>query len=363
MSENRTEQATPRRQEKAREKGQIPRSRDLSGALVVLATAACLHWQGAAWPAAWKSYFTALMTHAADSDFSPAALLPGVITQSALWAGPLLALCFVISVGSLALQGGLVLAPAALQPDVNRFNPATNAGHLFSLGGLSRMLKSLLPAAVMLYLMVGVLAREWPTLVNASALGHLANTRFVSALFLEMFWKAGFVLLAWAGCDYLLQRMQHSRQLRMTKQEVREETKETEGNPQVRMRIRRIQRQMRRRRMMKEVERATVVITNPTQFAVALRYVPGETDAPTLLAKGRGAIAQQMRALAVWNSIPVVENPPLARAIYRSVEVGGAIPAKLYSVVAEILAFIFRTQAALRQRVNPGDMEDRNRHA
>jgi flagellar biosynthetic protein FlhB len=176
---------------------------------------------------------------------------------------------------------------------------------------------------------------------------------WVLALMFEIMWKGGLIFALWSAADFFIQRFDFERQLRMSKQEVKDESKETEGNPVIRGRIRRLQRQMRKRRMIRETAQATVVVTNPTHFAVALRYVPEEMAAPKVVAKGMNLLAQMIRQQAIWHSVPIVENPPLAQTLYRVVEVGETIPAKLYTAVAEILAFIYRMQAKERRRQVP----------
>jgi flagellar biosynthetic protein FlhB len=248
-------------------------------------------------------------------------------------------------------QGGLVFAPAALAPSPNRFNPASRLEQLFSLHAVSRLLKSLLPTAAVVYLAVGILSRDWirlPVLLHGSGNAMLA---FTASHVFELAWKASLVLLSWSAADYFLERWKHENELKMSRQDLRDEFKETEGNPAVKMRIRRLQRQARRRRMLKDVERAAVVITNPTEFAIALEFSP-EMEAPVVVAKGRSLLAAQIRELALWHGIPLVENPPLAHALYRAVEVGQAIPPKLYAVVAEILAAIWRAQARAAQHAD-----------
>jgi flagellar biosynthetic protein FlhB len=169
----------------------------------------------------------------------------------------------------------------------------------------------------------------------------------------ELAWKASLILLAWSAADYFLERWRHENDLKMSRQDLRDEFKETEGSATVKGRIRRLQRQARRRRMLKEVERAAVVITNPTEFAIALEFNV-QMEAPVVVAKGRNLLAAQIREVAVWHGIPLVENPPLAHALYRAVEVGQAIPPKLYAVVAEILAAIWRAQARVAHGVAGG---------
>jgi flagellar biosynthetic protein FlhB len=204
-------------------------------------------------------------------------------------------------------------------------------------------------------LAVTILTSHWGEIGTLSFVpAKIAFLRLLALMF-EMMWKGGLIFALWSAADFFLEKFSFERQLRMSKQEIKEEHKEMEGNPAVRGRIRRLQRQMRKRRMIRNVADATVVVTNPTHFAVALRYVPAEMEAPVVLAKGQNLLAQIIRQQAVWHGVPIVENPPLAQALYRMVEVGQSIPAKLYAAVAEILAFIYRMQAKQRRaRPAPG---------
>jgi flagellar biosynthetic protein FlhB len=249
--------------------------------------------------------------------------------------------------GGLA-QGGLVFAPSALSPNWKRLDPASHVEQLFSLSALSRLLKTLVPTAVVVYFAAGAMVRDWarfPALLHAS---RFTLAAFTLGRIYEVAWKGCLVLLVWSVADYLLERQRHENELKMSRQEQRDEFKEMEGNPAVKQRIRRLQRQTRRRRMLKDVERAAVVITNPTEFALALEYRM-EMNAPVVVAKGRNLLAAQIKEIARWQGIPIVENPPLAHALYRAVEVGQAIPAKLYVVVAEILAAVWRAQTRASQ--------------
>jgi flagellar biosynthetic protein FlhB len=176
-------------------------------------------------------------------------------------------------------------------------------------------------------------------------------------MIVELTWKSGLVLVAWSGVDYMLTLKKMDSDMKMTKQEVREESKETDGNPLIKSRIRRLQRAMRRNQSLKAAATATVVITNPTHYAVALRY---ETDmpAPIVVAKGMNLLAESIKLLARENGITMIENKPLAQALYKSVEVGDSIPAGLYHAVAQILAIVFRAQAEVRR--NESDRRSRN---
>jgi len=347
--QNRTEQATPRRRQKARERGQVARSRELPAALAMLAVILFLWAYPALGRGDWRNVFGRMLATAVGSDIGPSSPLPAWTGWAVVrWAAPVLLLGWTVALGASFLQGGFVFAPAALAPKPERLNPASNLQRLFSLHSLRLLLKSLLPLGCIMYLTLGVVTRDWGQLLMTAhqpprlSLGWMLERAF------EISWKAGLVFLAWAGLDVLLERYSFEQSLRMTHEEVREDFKETEGHPAVRARVRRLQRQMRRRRMLREVARATVVVTNPTEYAVALEYRPEEMPAPVVVAKGRNRLAQLIKREAQWREIPVVENPPLAQALYRAVEVGQAIPAKLYAAVAEILAFLYRAQARAR---------------
>jgi flagellar biosynthetic protein FlhB len=350
--QNKTEKPTPRRRQKAREQGQIARSRDLVAALGTLTAILLLAWQLPAFVSDWRG----LLRRELDSaSASPDQLLPGWRTDLLIFRGAALAagLSWMIATLGGVAQGGLVFAPSALTPNLSRLSPASRLGQLFSLSAVSHLLKALLPTAVIVYLAIALLARDWlrlPALLHGSGSGLVA---FTTGHMFELAWKASLVLLIWSGTDYFLERWRHENELKMSRQDLRDEFKETEGNPAVKMRIRRLQRQARRSRMLKDVERAAVVITNPTEFAIALEFRM-EMDAPIVVAKGRNLLAAQIREVALWHGIPLVENPPLAHALYRAVELGQAIPPKLYAVVAEILAAIWRAQAKAGRAAAPG---------
>jgi flagellar biosynthesis protein FlhB len=341
--ESKTERASPRRRQKAREQGQVVRSRELTAGLAAMAAVLVCAWQMPGFAGEWRSFMRSELETVATH---PEQMVPVWTNGLAAFrsVGIVAGMSWLVAAVSGFAQGGLVFAPSALAPNWERFNPATHIEQLFSLPALSRLLKSLLPTAVMVYLAVGMLARDWslfPALLRSTR-GALAA--FVLARMLEVAWKGCLVLLVWAGADYFLERQRYENDLKMSRQEQKDEFKEMEGHPAIKQRIRRLQRQSRRRRMLKDVERAAVVITNPTEYAVALEYRM-DMEAPVVVAKGRNLIAEQIREVARWHGIPIVENVPLAHALYRMVEIGQGIPAQLYTVVAEILAAIWRAQA------------------
>jgi flagellar biosynthetic protein FlhB len=348
--QSKTERATPRRRQKAREQGQVARSRDLVAALGAISAIMLLSWQLPEFVSNWRGLLRADLNSATGHLNQPGQLLPVWRSDFTIFRGLMVvaALSWLAATAGGVAQGGMVFAPSALTPSLDRLNPASRLGQLFSIAAVSRMLKSLLPTAAIVCLTVSLLARDWatlPALLHASGSGFVG---FAAAHMFELAWKSSLVLLAWSAADYFFERQRHENDLKMSRQDMRDEFKESEGNPAVKQRIRRLQRQARRRRMLKDVERAAVVITNPTEFAIALEFNM-EMPAPVVVAKGRSLLAQQIREIALWHGIPLVENPPLAHALYRAVEIGQAIPPKLYAVVAEILAAIWRAQARAAQ--------------
>jgi len=346
--ENRSEQATPRRRQKAREEGRIARSPEPGAALGICAATFLLSAQFVAGIGAWRGMWHWALTNAATQDIRPmwGLLLTGELALH--WLVPALAGCFAISLVSLVAQGGMVFAPGLLQPKLERISPAAKVQQLFSLNGLASLGKSLLPTAVMTYLVASIFIRDWRAICFSAGVHPAAFAASLSAALLEAAWKCGLVLVVWALVDYFVKRQKFEGDLRMTKQELREEMKESEGNPQIKGRIRKLQRQVRRKRMLEDVAKASVVITNPTEYAIALEYNE-RLIAPVVVAKGRHLLAQQIKQEALWNGVPTVENVPLAHALYRTADIGQAIPAKLYAAVAEILAFVFRAQARAAQ--------------
>ena len=289
-----------------------------------------------------------LLSNALSAAVSVDVTVGAQIAQRAAWAGigaslvPLMAMFVVASVVLLG-QGGFTFSPELIGLKPERLNPATRLQQIFSITTISSLLKSLIPGAVITAIAFQVLAREWSSIAGCATASGAGVTRLIGSLLLEVGWKSTLVMVIWSGADYLLLRQKLESDLRMSKDEIREEMKQSEGNPATKGRIRKLQRQARRTRMMHAVESATVVITNPTHFAVALQYT-ADTPAPIVVAKGQNLLAQQIRKKAYWCGVPVVENPPVAQALYRTVEIGRGIPADLYSAVAEVLAFVFRLQ-------------------
>jgi len=245
-------------------------------------------------------------------------------------------------------SGGLQIHGEALGFKIERLNPITNLGNIFSLRSVTRMVKSLLPAAIVIAM--GIKALNEMIL----PMPVMSTTRLPATLdaCYGLAVKSAWVMMAWSALDYAMERIAWNKKLRMSKQEMRDEMKETMGNPQVKGRIRRIQNAMRRRKVKADVSRASVVITNPTHYAVALEFSFETMLAPTVLVKGRNLHALRIREEARWAGVPIIENPPLARSLFKSVDEGQSIPYELYAAVAGILAFLYRQQVekAARER-------------
>jgi flagellar biosynthetic protein FlhB len=349
VSEKGTEQATEQRKEKARKRGDVVRSRELLSAMAMLAGVAMLGVTAKQFLLAWSEVYVRSL---ALGDMQVAALdraMVRALTPALLPVGLVLAASFGAALlAGMGQSGGLSIHGETLAPKFDRMNPVTNLGNIFSLRSLTRMMKSLLPAAVV----IGMGMKALKELILPMPVMSLARLPETLEVCYGLAQKAAWVMVAWSALDYAVERMAWNKKLRMSKQEVRDELKETIGNPQVKGRIRRIQNAMRRRKVKADMTRASVVITNPTHYAVALEFSFATMLAPTVLVKGRNLHAQRMREEALWAGVPIVENPPLARSLYKSVDEGQAIPYELYAAVAGILAFLYRQQAekAARER-------------
>jgi flagellar biosynthesis protein FlhB len=354
MPGERTEQATQHRREKARREGDLLHSRELSAAAGTLAGVIALGLASARLMAAWRGTLSGFLALGFPDRWEPAELTPTLIAIRRLAIAvlaPLATILVAVAAASLGVgilqTGGIHIHPGSAGFRVDRINPLSNARNLFSLRAAARLGKSLIPASLLAVFAVQRIARELAVPPFSTARFELFG-RDVFAL-LE---AAAWLLFAWSLIDYLVEWQSRESRLKMSRQDLREEFRETEGSPQIRSRIRGLQRQMRRRRVKADVSRAAVVLTNPTHYAVALGFDFVAMDAPKVVAKGRNLLAEEIKAEARWAGVPIIENPPLAQSLYRSVEVGQAIPVELYAAVAAILAWLYRqrVEAELRER-------------
>lgn len=345
QQQDRTEQATPKKREDARRKGDVPRSRELTMASVMISGAAGLIVM--AEPMGGRiarSMTTTLSIERADL-FSPDFMMTSFaasLGDALLGVLPLGALLLVAAMGGAALLGGWSFSTSALAFKGERLNPLKGIKRIFSANALNELAKALAK-----FVLVALAAALWLSLCRDEVLqlGRMPiDAAIVKALSLcgvsLLIVSATLILIA--AADVPFQLWSYSKKLRMTRQEVRDEFKDTEGRPEVKSKLRALQQQVATRRMMEDVPTADVVITNPTHFAVALKYEDGAMSAPRVVAKGQDLIAARIRELATENDVPLFSAPPLARALFSSTELGQEIPAALYTAVAQVLAYIFQ---------------------
>jgi flagellar biosynthetic protein FlhB len=353
---DRTESPTQKRLDEARKKGQVPRSRDLNAAAVVLTGGLGLYGLGGVMGGRLQDLMrTGLSLSGAQSINADAMLqqLTASALQGALAAAPLLGLLLAAAVIAPLAIGGWTFSTEALVPDFGRLNPASGIARVFSTRGLFELLKALARVAVIGTVATVVLWLQFPrfTALGREAVGvgighalSLCGTALIAL-------ACGMAFIAMI--DVPLALWQHYRALRMTREEIRDESKESEGNPEVRGRVRRLQRDLASRRMMEEVPKADVIITNPTHYAVALRYDDKRMRAPVVVAKGADYVAQRIRELATEHRVALVEAPPLARTLYAHCELGDEIPARLYAAVAKVLTYVYQLRTARRRGTRP----------
>lgn len=354
MPGDRTEQATQHRRDKARKEGDVLHSRELSSAAGTLAGVVVLGALGGRALEAWRDRYVDFLKLGAPGNWEPAALATTLVAlrrlaTSLLWpSATVMVAVFCGALGAGVLQtGGISLYPSTIAFKLDRINPLSNVKNLFSLRAAARLGKSVLPASLLAVFAFQRIAREL-------ALPPFSLTRLemLGSDIYGLLLAAAWLLFGWSAIDYGLEWQSREGRLKMSREDMREEHKESEGSPQIRGRIRNLQRQMRRRRVKADVSRAAVVLTNPTHYAVALGFDFKVMDAPRVMAKGRNLLAEEIKAEARWAGVPIIENPPLARSLYRSVEVGQAIPVDLYAAVAAILAYLYRqrVETELRER-------------
>ncbi len=342
---DRTEPASSRRLEQAREEGNVPQSRELM-AFMVLAAGAAAFWVLGGWLAQRSS---GLLRHglsfSREAAFDSAAMTGWALSlasEAFVVAGPVFLLAIAAAIATPFMIGGAVISPKAFQLDLGRLDPVRGLGRMFSWQSVAELVKAILKSLLIAGVLIWVVRHEQDQLF--ALLGQPVEVALISfaQLLLRSFFALVLGLALIAAVDVPFQLWQYHDRLKMTRDELRREARESEGDPHLKARIRSQQRDMARRRMMAEVPKADVVVTNPTHFAVALRYESGAMGAPVVVAKGMNLLAQRIRDLAGEHEVPVLEAPPLARALYRHVDPGDAIPATLYAAVAEVMAWVYQ---------------------
>ena len=352
--QEKTESATPKKRSEARKKGQVAHSREIPSVLVLFGSIGFFFFVGSWMFWSLVQVIRGFFESTANIQWSVENLHVFLWQVSEKLARILLPFVMVIMLSGIIgniCQVGFLFSGQPLTPNLSKLNPISGFKRLFSLRSLIEMAKGL--AKIMIvgwvsYIMVKGEMDAMPTLIRMDV---LAIFSFVGRVALRILIATSIVMLVLAALDYLYQHWQHEKDLKMTKQEVKDEHKQAEGDPAVKSRIRSAQREMARQRMMEAVPGATVVITNPTHLAIALKF-ENSFHAPVVVAKGAGFIAERIRSIAKANGIPIIEQKSLARALFKSVEIGQFIPVELYRAVAEILAYVYRLKGLVHHHSN-----------
>jgi flagellar biosynthetic protein FlhB len=347
-----TEQASPKRLEKAREAGDVPRSKELATVTTLLAAGlGFLMLQnnlGDALKTSLSSGLSFDRSAAFDSGFLLANIASSLMALLTAFA-PFALLLMVVAIGSPALIGGWIFSGKALVPNFGRLNPMRGLSNMVSKTAAIELIKSIVKALLVGTVAYTVISRDMDPILSLSSQPIKSSISNVGDLMLMGFLSVVGALVLIAAIDVPYQLYHYANKLKMTKEEVRQEAKESEGNPEIKARVRQQQREMAKRRMMSEIPKADVVITNPTHYAVAIKYKEDGMRAPVVVAKGADAIALKIREIAAEHNVLTMEAPKLARALFAHAELGDEIPEALYSAVAEVLAYVFQMRIFKRE--------------
>ena len=348
--QERTEKATPRKRSEARKKGQVGKSREIPSVAVLLAGLSTLYVFGAYM----YSHITSLMQDTFSMITNPNLNLSESVTLGRIVVErfivmvlPLMAAVFLTALLSNVLQVGWLVSWEAITPKLSKLDPIKGMQKLFSKQTLMELFKSLAKLALVGFIAYLTVKGEMDRLPSLADMQVQAILSYILKIAFKIFIRVSMAMILLAVLDYAFQKWQFEQQLKMTKQEVKEEFKRAEGDPLVKSRIKSIQYEVAKRRMMQEVPKADVVVTNPVHLAIALRYESAEMNAPKVLAKGAGEIAERIKILAREHHIPIVENKELAQNLYKIVAIGNEVPSTLYQAVAEVLAYVYQLKGKM----------------
>lgn len=354
-SQEKTEEPTPRRIEKAKEEGQVARSKELNTSLLLIAGTGGLLIFGAQIGEA----MVEVMKHSFDLprevifDENQMALhLRDAAGEAMVAIMPLMILLFIAAIAGSVALGGWLISGKAIAPKFSRMNPIKGLGRMFSLKALVELAKAVAKVSVVLFFAIILLRTQTEELLGIANQATIPAMVHATDILGWTFFFLSCTMILIAAVDVPFQIYEHTKNLKMTKQEVKDEYKDTEGKPEVKGRIRQLQREISQRRMMQDVPEADVVITNPEHYSIALRYKPERDDAPIVLAKGVDEVAMKIREIAREHSIEIVAAPPLARSIYYNAKIGEEVPSGLYVAVAQVLAYVFQIKE-FRRRARP----------
>lgn len=347
-----TEEASPKRLEKAREEGDVPRSRELAACAVLFAAGLSLMMLQQPLNAALKDSLRSGLQFDRTMAFDPVSLLmksSHTVVDLLIAFAPLALILLAVAIASPVLVGGWVFSNKAYMPQFGRLNPLRGIGNMFSKNALAELIKSIGKAFIVSAVAYWVVSSDMEPILSLSNMPIEAGISEVSDLMMTGFLTIVAALIFIAALDVPYQLYHYAEKHKMTKEEVKQESKETEGNPEIKGKIRQQQREMARRRMMSKIPTADVVITNPTHYAVAVKYQEQGMSAPIVVAKGADAVALKIREIAKEHKIVTLESPKLARALYAHTELDQEIPEALYAAVAEVLAYVFQLRIFKQQ--------------
>jgi flagellar biosynthetic protein FlhB len=345
FSQEKTEKATPKKLSEARQKGQIARSSDLPGALILLAIFSSFMMLGGYYKKHVLGLFGNLFEDWLTMELTTEnvmTLLLDVSVEILMFLLPIFAIAMLIGIIGNIMQFGFLLTGEPLKMKLEKVNPLKGFKQIFSMRTVVEGLKSILKLLVIGIFVFMAIRKDWERILSLTTLPIEQIFSYVAGLTMKIGLQVSAMLVVLAFADYFYQRYEHAKSLKMSKQDIKDEHKKTEGDPIIKGRIREKQRRMALQRMMQEVPKADVVITNPTHFAIALKYDASNMEAPTIIAKGMDHVALRIKEIAKENGVITMENKPLARALYERAEIGDVIPGDLFQAVAEVLAYVYK---------------------
>ncbi|MGO4347987.1 flagellar biosynthesis protein FlhB [Paenibacillus sp. MCAF9] len=351
FSQEKTEEATPKKKDEARKKGQIARSADLPGSLILIFVFMSFIMMGNYFKTHIMMLFGNLFEDWLLMDVTTGnimSLFNDVAIEMMLILLPIFAVTVLVGVLGNVVQYGFLLTGDPLKMKLSKLNPINGFKQIFSAKTVVEFLKSVLKLLIVAVLVYMTISKEWNRILVLASLPIQQIFSFTAGLTIKLGIEIGVVLAVLALADFFYQRYEHNKSLRMSKQDIKDEYKKSEGDPIIKSRIRERQRKMAMQRMMQEVPKADVIITNPTHFAIALKYDATKMEAPRIIAKGMDHVALRIREIAKENGVVTMENKPLARALYERAEIGDVIPPDLFQAVAEVLAYVYKMKGRLK---------------
>lgn len=351
FSQEKTEKATPKKQDEARKKGQIARSSDLPGSLILMFTFMGFMMLGGYYKSHVMNLFQNLFENWLLMELTPSnimALFTDIALELLLILAPIFAVTILIGVLGNIMQFGFLLTGDPLKMKLSKLDPIKGFKNIISMKTIVEFLKSVLKLSIIGVLVYLAISKEWDRILVLTSLPIEQIFSYSASVTVRLGIEIGAVLTVLAFADYMYQRYEHAKSLRMSKQDIKDEYKKSEGDPMIKGRIRERQRKMAMQRMMQEVPKADVIITNPTHFAIALKYDASKMEAPKIIAKGMDHVALRIREIAKENGIITMENKPLARALYERAEIGDVIPPDLFQAVAEVLAYVYKMKGRVK---------------